>query len=501
MSTVVRYRDSTQKKQSDRAAGWRTVGGGASVFIDDSGKITAGCPGLVDEDVDNLIDESDASRDRRDHRQDVAEAKGIEGDDLAPGEAKQLEERPHPETGKNADGEPASSKEPAIPRWSDTPWQPPTEPLSDAAAAALDRLRIRHGGVTPAEALASLAAEVSPGTAVPGSVPDTAGDRNSAAEPHLQKIPDASLAHAMRSLHGTRDNRRNGKVESQEFAPELAAKMHAAIQAAIGQSDGFGEAHDLGKLGLGYASPAGSLIVKKPAKKGAPWTVSYTAQTEMAGVSPATAAPGRAATRPKPAKAAAPAKLKTYDVDFDPSSFGPATKPKKQPPSADRSPFASAIESAAAEHELDPADLTDAANFVWQERRKFLTDQEDAMRELIGHFDKNRGAFTRALQRANDPDEVPYFDEILEAALNSGYAELFGGNRGGRMGLEARLFDFLKQGKRRPPARHDPDIIAEAISLAKSAANVYVSPGSDDFARTGQVVRYCRWRAARCHCE
>ena len=61
-------------------AEWRTVGGGAPAMIDtDTGEILAGCPGLEGEDLDEIGEgESEASRDRREDKQDAAEAAGWE---------------------------------------------------------------------------------------------------------------------------------------------------------------------------------------------------------------------------------------------------------------------------------------------------------------------------------------------------------------------------------------------------------------------------------------
>lgn len=60
-------------------AEWRTIGGGAPALIDfETGSILAGCPGLEDEDVDDITGESDESRERRDRKQEQAESDGWE---------------------------------------------------------------------------------------------------------------------------------------------------------------------------------------------------------------------------------------------------------------------------------------------------------------------------------------------------------------------------------------------------------------------------------------
>lgn len=48
MGQAVQYRAIGKAKTAGKG-GWRTIGGGASAFIDESGRITAGCPGLVED--------------------------------------------------------------------------------------------------------------------------------------------------------------------------------------------------------------------------------------------------------------------------------------------------------------------------------------------------------------------------------------------------------------------------------------------------------------------
>lgn len=73
---------SANPKPSAGPGGWQKVGG-SSVFVNSSGKITKGCPGLKGHAVGELIDESDESRDRRAAKQDHATARGLTGHDLS----------------------------------------------------------------------------------------------------------------------------------------------------------------------------------------------------------------------------------------------------------------------------------------------------------------------------------------------------------------------------------------------------------------------------------
>ena len=71
---IAQFREAAQ-------SGWITLGGGASVFVD-NGHIELGCPGLKGEDISDLIDESDESRAKRRKRQETAEQLGLEGEDV-----------------------------------------------------------------------------------------------------------------------------------------------------------------------------------------------------------------------------------------------------------------------------------------------------------------------------------------------------------------------------------------------------------------------------------
>ena len=70
---------------------WMKVGG-ASAYVDDDGQILHGCPGLEGENVADLHNESDESRERRNKRKEIAEDQGLTGEDLTPEETQKLGE-------------------------------------------------------------------------------------------------------------------------------------------------------------------------------------------------------------------------------------------------------------------------------------------------------------------------------------------------------------------------------------------------------------------------
>lgn len=81
-----RYR---QAAPDNPSAGWKNVGG-ANMYIDESGTITAGCPGVKGEEVDEL----DENQEEREQRQDVAESRGLEGEEVTAQQAEHLDEQP-----------------------------------------------------------------------------------------------------------------------------------------------------------------------------------------------------------------------------------------------------------------------------------------------------------------------------------------------------------------------------------------------------------------------
>lgn len=74
---------------SAKTGEWKKLGGGASVYVVD-GKITKGCPGLKGENVDDLIDEDEDSREEREARQQHAEAAGLKGHQVTAKQAQSL---------------------------------------------------------------------------------------------------------------------------------------------------------------------------------------------------------------------------------------------------------------------------------------------------------------------------------------------------------------------------------------------------------------------------
>lgn len=78
-------------KSKPSKGSWKRIGGGASAFVAPDGTIKKGCPGLKGENVADLTDEDEESRDRRAAKQAHAEAKGIKGHEVTATAAKSWE--------------------------------------------------------------------------------------------------------------------------------------------------------------------------------------------------------------------------------------------------------------------------------------------------------------------------------------------------------------------------------------------------------------------------
>jgi hypothetical protein len=79
----------TKAKPKPSAGQWKRVGG-SSVFVGNNGKIVHGCPGLKGHHVDDLVNESQESRDKREAKQSHATVRGLTGRDATPSEFNKL---------------------------------------------------------------------------------------------------------------------------------------------------------------------------------------------------------------------------------------------------------------------------------------------------------------------------------------------------------------------------------------------------------------------------
>lgn len=82
---------SKRSSRGGKGGKWVKIGGGAPAFVNPDGTIKKGCPGLKGENVDDLIDEPEESRERRGAKQAHAESKGLKGHQVTASEARKWE--------------------------------------------------------------------------------------------------------------------------------------------------------------------------------------------------------------------------------------------------------------------------------------------------------------------------------------------------------------------------------------------------------------------------
>lgn len=333
---------------------------------------------------------------------------------------------------------------------------------------------------------------------------DTIGDRNAAAGRHLDQLPPA-IRDTIKNLHASRENRRTGQVTTDLLGEKLARSMYDDIKKRIGRKgDQFGHAVALENGGVGYASPAGAVQILPPAVKGQPWHVSYTSD-----VTPLESAGQKSAEKKSVPKQQKPPKQ--HGDTFDPSEFGgsgaaeTSDKGRKLPSGR----MGEAIQAAAQDYGIEPADLNDAADFVLEERQRLAREREAAKthaRKLTG---LTAGDVSRLANSGHDytsaakaggatGQKLRHFDEFSQEIARE-FPELgLGDPDDPRADLAAGLWNLLAEGKQAIPSKADPEVLREAANLVM--ANNYspqFSPDADyaeAFRRRGTVERYRRWQ-------
>lgn len=348
---------------------------------------------------------------------------------------------------------------------------------------------------------------------VPKREDDTIGDRNAAAGQHLDRLPPA-LRETVRSLHGSRENRRTGQVTTDVLGDKLARSMYDDVKQRIGKGDGFGKAVQLEGAGVGYASPAGALMILPPAVKGQPWHVSYTSEVgpleKLAGE--------QEAAKPKPERKPKAAKPRQEFHDtFDPGEFGEsdagATEPRGPERKIPGGRVGEAIRATAADYGVDAADLSDAVDFVLEERQRLARDRESAKaaaRKLTGLTagDVSRLAnagydYTSAAKAGGATGQkLRHFDEFAQEIARE-FPELgLGDPDDPRADFAAGLWNLLAEGKQAIPSKGDADVLREAANLILASNyspnfSPEFSPDAeyaDAFRCRGTIERYRRWR-------
>jgi hypothetical protein len=126
--------------------------------VDSTGRISKGCPGLKGELVDDLVGESDDSREEREHRQAAAQAKGLTGEDVTARDARALAGSPTgaktPAEGKQATPKPEKFTKTGKKAAARKRVATPAERLR--ASFALVKAAAKQFGVSPPRILAQI---------------------------------------------------------------------------------------------------------------------------------------------------------------------------------------------------------------------------------------------------------------------------------------------------------------------------------------------------------
>lgn len=199
------------------------------------------------------------------------------------------------------------------------------------------------------------------------------------------------------------------------------------------------------------------------------------------------------------------------DADsFDPSSFGDTPKPKKRGKYPTKSKFDQDVQAFADDYGVDPWDLRDAADFVFEEKRDAIESRERAKAEAraltgltlqdVQRITNDGYDFSSHKLAAAFPvaaKKLAHFDAFAQEVARN-HPELGLGDPDDKNSDFAEpLWAILGEGKQRLPARHDPEILKEAANV------VLASHGSqsdleytDQFARRGTVERYKKHKVA-----
>lgn len=136
-----------------------------------------------------------------------------------------------------------------------------------------------------------------------------------------------------------------------------------------------------------------------------------------------------------------------------------------------------AIIAAAAENGVDVPALCEAVEFVWSQRSEAATSWEAAKAGARQITRLDRGRINKWEDAGRDSASWPGLDANAREAASM-FPEL-GIGRGYETGggcddtdYAGRLWGILREGRRPPPRRHDPALIAEAIRLIQAKAVV-----------------------------
>lgn len=158
------------------------------------------------------------------------------------------------------------------------------------------------------------------------------------------------------------------------------------------------------------------------------------------------------------------------------------------------------VHAAAKEHDVDPQDLHELSEDLWQSQRLAMREREAALKSIRnGAFGRNvdAGRLAKWENAGRDHSTYPGWDEFASEMVNA-HPELGLSNSGDP---SAELWDLIRRGRQEEPGRDDPDILraaAEMLAHHKRHAPSREELEAVPFARTGKRERYAKlFRAER----
>ncbi len=172
----------------------------------------------------------------------------------------------------------------------------------------------------------------------------------------------------------------------------------------------------------------------------------------------------------------------------------------------------------AAEEGIDPDHLQAAAESLAESKQPEIRQYNDALDHAVARSGLTPAKINKWEDDGGDHSSFPGFDGLADD-MASDYPILGMGAAAGESGHgdAERLWDLLKQGKRRVPQWYDPEILQEASSHVGQSQHEYREPGEEpgellgagvagsesfpwekeDFARRRLKQFYARWFASR----
>lgn len=487
-ATLTRYEaPDSWKEKTDGDARWMKVGGASALVDVDTGQILAGCPGLEGEDLDDIgEDEDPENRDRRERKQEQAEAAGWEGSEQR--DARKLwqdalEEAPEADV--------------VLVKIGDTYY------TFDDHAAHLAKHGVAGDGKaadfkdghykTAINRLVAAGLRIAIAEPEKRDLGEVGGDRPEEADIGTVHEPDKSSQPEADSLKSSQ----NQTDPTRQAPAQVKISGHVLD---VAKDRGFWFFRKAGSAGGWTMAPAGLAEAIEQERPSVGEAKQPPREQEPPISKPEPAAdeqrrpkkpkpPGKRAERREQQRAKlmerigdlvrlaesgeisgrAKQRLRTLRgklAELD-AQENRAAEPRANP----KQLFSDRLREYAGDDPADREGFRDLVEDLWREKRRQVEEANDAVRNVLGGAAARRAGLVRRIQNADDPDQIPGFDQIVEFAERY-YPILLHGQEGesrGRHDAEGALFERLKAGQTPLPTKLDEGIWEDAAAIFSSA--------------------------------